>query len=54
MNTYDICEECTGLGDDYYVGDDGELVCRCGDCPFNPLLNDENDIAIEGVDYGKF
>lgn len=32
---YDYCYECTGYGDDYYIDDDGELVCRCDECVFN-------------------
>lgn len=30
------CYECTGYGDDYYIDDDGELVCYCPECLFNP------------------
>lgn len=33
---YDYCYECSGYGDDYYVDEDGELVCRCPECPMNP------------------
>ena len=29
------CYECTGLGDDYYIDEDGELVSACSDCSFN-------------------
>lgn len=32
---YEICFECMGYGDDYYLDDDGELVNACSDCPFN-------------------
>lgn len=28
----DCCYECEGYGDDYYVNDDGELVCACDEC----------------------
>ena len=40
---YDIeyCYECSGLGDDYSIDDDGELVCNCGDCSFNPVNREE-------------
>lgn len=31
----DYCYECTGYGDDYTIGEDGELVCNCDDCPHN-------------------
>ena len=27
--------------DDYYIDEDGELQCRCDDCPFNGLDDDE-------------
>ena len=32
----DYCYECGGLGDDYYMTDDGEWVCACDECPVNP------------------
>ena len=32
---YDYCYECRGYGDDYYLNDDVELVCRCPECPNN-------------------
>lgn len=31
----DYCDECSGYGDDYYENDEGELVCRCPECPMN-------------------
>ena len=33
----EICYECTGYGDDYYLDDNGELVSACDDCPFNGI-----------------
>jgi len=30
------CYECMAYGDDYYLNDEGELECRCEECPFNP------------------
>lgn len=42
-NDYDCCYECTGYGDDYSFDDDGELVCNCGDCPFNLVWHDDDD-----------
>lgn len=33
---YDYCYECGGYGDDYYMDEDGELVCRCPECLMNP------------------
>ena len=38
----DYCYECRGLGSDYSVNDDGELVDNCTDCPFNPSRNDDD------------
>ena len=35
----DICYECTGYGDDYYINDEGELECACDTCPFSPSFN---------------
>ena len=29
---FHICYECTSYGDDYYLDDEGELVCACPDC----------------------
>ena len=43
MDDWDKCYECTGLGDDYWINDDGELECRCDECPFNPNRSDEDD-----------
>lgn len=37
----DYCYECSGYGDDYYVGEDGELVCRRPECPFSEFWEDE-------------
>lgn len=33
---YDYCYKCSGYGDDYYMDEYGELVCRCPECPMNP------------------
>ena len=38
---YDYCYECRDYGNDYYVDDEGELVCRCPECLFNPLNYDD-------------
>ena len=40
---YYYCYECSGLGDDYYIDEDGELVCACGDCFMNPLNRRDDD-----------
>ena len=37
----DVCYECGGYGDDFYVDETGELVCRCPECPFNEVDFDE-------------
>ncbi|MGN0331729.1 MAG: hypothetical protein ACI4D9_01675 [Lachnospiraceae bacterium] len=39
---YDYCYECTGYGDDYYINEFGEFVCRCQECPMNPYRDDED------------
>lgn len=36
----DICYECTGYGDDYYIGADGELVSSCDDCWVRERMNE--------------
>ena len=43
MNDADRCYECTGYGDDYYIDDDGDLVCYCPECPFNPDNQEEGE-----------
>lgn len=35
MGDEDYCYECMTYGDNYYE-DDGELVCLCLDCNWNP------------------
>lgn len=37
------CYECTGLGDDYYIDDNGELVSACDDCPNNGRYEEDDD-----------
>lgn len=36
-----FCYECTGYGDDYYIDDDGILICSCDDCPFRHEYYDD-------------
>ena len=36
---YDRCYECSAYGDDYYIDDNGELVCYCPEC--QGLFDDE-------------
>ena len=38
---FDWCYECSDNGDDFYADENGELVWRCLDCPFDPLKDDE-------------
>ena len=38
----EYCYECGGLGDDYYLDDDGEFVCACDECAFNSFRDDED------------
>lgn len=33
----DYCYECGGNGDDYYIDENGEMVCACGDCILRDL-----------------
>ena len=28
----DVCYECEGYGDDYFINDEGELECYCPQC----------------------
>lgn len=37
----DICYECTGYGDDYFINDEGELESSCDTCPFSPSFGDD-------------
>lgn len=39
---YDYCCECTALGDDYYINEDGDLVSACDDCPYNESNRDDD------------
>ena len=32
----DYCEECDIYGDNYYIDENGEHVCRCPECNMNP------------------
>ena len=42
--TYDdICYECRGYGDDYYLDDDGELVSACSKCWVTREKDDETN-----------
>ena len=30
----DFCNDCSGIGDDYYFDENGVLVSACDDCPY--------------------
>jgi hypothetical protein len=38
----DICYECSGYGDDYFINADGELECACYSCPFYEHYEEED------------
>lgn len=40
MDYDDICYECSGYGDNYFINDDGDLECRCNRCIYN-FVDDE-------------
>ena len=42
MEDADICYECEGYGDDYYIDENGDLVCVCDTC-WVTLRNLEDD-----------
>lgn len=37
----DYCYECRGYDDNYYADENGDLVCYCPECPFNPVNEEE-------------
>ena len=37
---FDRCYECGGYGDDYSTDENGDLVCNCDSCPYNPFDDD--------------
>ena len=39
----DYCDECGGYGDDYYIDEEGDFVCRCPECPYRKEYDDETD-----------
>ena len=41
MSDYEYCYECSGYGNDYYVDENGELVCYCSECILNPNRSEE-------------
>lgn len=43
------CHECRGLGGDYSLDDNGELVSNCDGCPLNPVYLEE--LRYEAMDW---
>lgn len=44
MHNYDdICYECTGYGDDYYMNEDGDIVCACHECPIMKSMEETEE-----------
>ena len=50
LDALDYCYECSGYGDDYYINDDGDLECRCPECPMNPFNDDGWDDTFDDWD----
>lgn len=50
MSNYDDwCSDCAMYGDDYYIDENGERVCRCSTCPFNDY-DDYDEEDCDGID----
>ena len=43
MDDFEYCYECSGLGDDYFINEDGELESACQTCFMNPNRIDDSD-----------
>lgn len=43
MDYDEICYECTGLGDDYFINDKGELECACDDCWVSRAIREDDE-----------
>jgi len=39
---YEYCDECHGLGDDYGYDGEGDIICLCSECLFNPYIYDDD------------
>ena len=39
----DHCEECRLYGNNYSYDEDGDSVCNCCTCPFDPYVRGEDD-----------
>ena len=42
-DTYDWCYECRGLGDDYRIDENNDLVSNCDDCVHNTWREEQDD-----------
>ena len=53
MDEDDICYECSGYGNDYFINDDGELECFCPYCEiYRRKMEDEPQFsAVRKNDY---
>ena len=43
----DPCNKCSEYGGDYYRDENGEIICRCLECPDGPYQDQENDTRKE-------
>ena len=43
MDNDEVCYECGGYGDDYFINDDGELESACPYCPFGGERNYDDE-----------
>ena len=43
MDDIDFCYECQGYGDDYYMDENGELVCACDDCTVVKRMEEDDE-----------
>ena len=49
-NNDDPCDKCSKYGGDYYRDENGEIICRCLECPDSPYQDQENDTGKEKQD----
>lgn len=41
-DSFNVCDECSALGDDYYIDENDELRCACDGCVYNMTDYDEH------------
>lgn len=39
----DCCDECIEYGGDYYRDENGDIICRCLECPDGPCQDQEDE-----------